>query len=93
VTPGDRPEGHQVELLISQHRWLAGRKPEEVVADRGYSHTRVYDFLWRQRILPTIGPSPFLGSSGSSASSPGTPATERGTTFSRSPRVSTRSPS
>jgi len=54
VTPGDRPEGHQVELLVGQHRWLAGRKPKEVVADRGYSHTRVYEFLRRERILPTI---------------------------------------
>ena len=54
VTPGDRPEGHQVELLLGQHRWLAGRKPEEVVADRGYSYTRVYEFLRRETILPTI---------------------------------------
>lgn len=54
ATPGDRPEGHQVELLIGQHFWLTGRKPDEVVADRGYSYTRVYEFLRRQRILPTI---------------------------------------
>jgi hypothetical protein len=54
VTSGDQPEGHQVELLVGQHRWLAGRKPEEVVADRGYSYTKVYEFLRRQSILPTI---------------------------------------
>jgi len=54
VTPGNRPEGHQVELLLGQHRWLVGRKPDEVVADRGYSYTRVYEYLRRQRIRPTI---------------------------------------
>ncbi len=54
ATPGDRPEGHQVEELLGQHFWLAGRKPEEVVADRGYCFTSVYELLWRQRILPSI---------------------------------------
>jgi hypothetical protein len=54
VTPGDRPESHQVELLLGQHRWLTRTKPEELVADRGYGTTRVYEFLRSQRILPTI---------------------------------------
>ncbi len=54
VTSGDRPESHQVESLLGQHRWLTGAKPEELVADRGYGTTRVYDFLRSQRILPSI---------------------------------------
>lgn len=54
VTAGDRPESHQVEAPISQHFWLAGRKPDEVVADRGYGTMRVHGFLRRQRILPSI---------------------------------------
>jgi transposase len=54
ATAGDRPESHQVELLLAQHWWLTGTKPEELVADRGYGTTRVYDFLRNQRILPSI---------------------------------------
>ncbi len=54
VTPGDRPEGHQVEQLLGQHRWVAGRRPDEVVADRGYSHTGVYEYLRKKRIVATI---------------------------------------
>ncbi|MCL6581619.1 MAG: transposase [Firmicutes bacterium] len=43
-----------MELLLAQHWWLTGTKPEELVADRGYGTTRVYDFLRNQRILPSI---------------------------------------
>jgi len=54
VTSGHRPESHQVGLLLGQHRWLTGTKPEELVVDRAYGTTRVYDFLRSQRILPSI---------------------------------------
>jgi len=54
ATSGDRPESHQVESLLGQHVWLVGRKPEELVADRGYGTMKVYQFLRRQRILPSV---------------------------------------
>lgn len=54
VTPGSWSEASQVESLLGQHFWLAGVKPEELVADRGYSANRVHALLRRKRILPSI---------------------------------------
>ena len=54
VTPGDRPEAHQLVPLLGQHFWLVDRAPDEVIADRGYSINSVYQLLQRDSILPSI---------------------------------------
>lgn len=54
VTPGRCSEASQVQSLLGQHYWLTGFKPEELVADRGYSAGKVYALLRQKRILPSI---------------------------------------
>lgn len=54
TTPGDRPEAGQVPTLLGQHRWHVRSKPKELVADAGYGTEKVYEHLFREKVLPSI---------------------------------------
>lgn len=54
VTPGDEPEHRKLPVLVGKHTFNLRRRPEEVVADRGYGKKDVYVFLKSQGMTPMI---------------------------------------